>query len=168
MVYNNNRISAIWFFKRTYLNVGVNFHWYSNDFWSFDYGNYRESSFVEFLNELQFIPEIEKMAKTALDKTLFYRNLLIPIDVARHALLKQPFNSDDLWGNYHKGVICGLTGDMKSSEYYFNALLSIEDNYDWANKLKERVLLLKLALNEPEKFKQDILAIIRETRKLKN
>jgi len=102
-----------------------------------------------------------------LDKTLFYRNLFRSIDAAKDTLLMRPFSVDDLWGNYHKGIVCGLKGNKTESEKYFNSLLSVEHNYQWANELKPRVHSLVALLNETEKFKQAILSIIKETRKLK-
>ena len=36
--------------KGTFINIGVNFNWYSKDYFSFDIGN-RQSSFIEFCDE---------------------------------------------------------------------------------------------------------------------
>jgi len=55
--------------KGTYLNVGVCFQWYPNDFFSFDIG-YREAEFVEFESEEQFQAAAQEYTEIAKSKVL--------------------------------------------------------------------------------------------------
>jgi len=59
----------------TCLNVGVNFHWYQKEYFSFDIGN-RESEFIDFENEEQFEKEIIPIVELALKRTLYLREKL--------------------------------------------------------------------------------------------
>ncbi|MGB4774643.1 MAG: hypothetical protein WBP45_05695, partial [Daejeonella sp.] len=123
--------------RGTYLNVAVNFHWYLNDHFSFDIGN-RENQFVKFDNENQFIHEVEHLCKIAIGKVLEYKTNLINVNSALNIITNYEFSSDSLWGNYHKGTICGLAGDINRLKKYYDLLLSVDHNVPWAIELKQR------------------------------
>jgi hypothetical protein len=150
----------------TCLNVGVNFHWYPKNYWSFDIG-YRESQFIEFEDTNQFFSEVEKLAKLALEKTLNYRELLKDYTTAKQTIIKHQFASDNLWGNYHKGTICGLIQDKVGLNDYYDKLLNDETDAPWIKDLKLLVKELKGASVDIDIYKTTIFEIIRNTRKLK-
>ena len=152
--------------RGTFLNVGVNFHWYVKDYFSFDIGN-RQSSFIEFQNEEQFNIEIEKLCELALDKIVEFRECLKTLNTAHEKICHSEFASDSLWGNYHKGMISGLIGDFNSMKNYYKKLLEVEHNVEWANELKERTKLLLENSIDLEDFKSEVEKIIMETRKSK-
>jgi hypothetical protein len=150
----------------TCINIGVNFHWYVKDSISFDMG-YRESEFVDFISIEQFTPEVEKLSRFALDKILEYRHSFSNITTAKQVILKHEFTSDSLWGNYHKGVICGLTDDTKGLNLHFDALLSVNHDVLWANNLKLRTGQLKEIATDPKLFRQEINNTMKQARQLK-
>lgn len=150
----------------TCINIGVNFHWYLKDYWSFDIG-YRESKFVDFENDNQFAFEVEKLAKIGLDKALNYRELLIDLATAKQTITRHQFTSENLWGSYHKGTICGLVGDKKGLNEYYDRLLSVEDNAPFTKDLKVQVKKLQSVSVDIDIFKSKIINIIRDTRRLK-
>lgn len=152
--------------KGTFLNVGVNFHWYNQDYFSFDIGN-RQSSFIEFRNETQFESEVEKLCKLALEKVAEYNESFKTLNTSREKICNSEFASDSLWGNYHKGTVSGLIGDFNSMKVYYENLLSAEYNFPWVNELKERTKLLLEKTASLESFKTEVEKIILETRKLK-
>ena len=147
----------------TCLNVGINFHWYEQDYFSFDIGN-RESDFIDFKNEKQFQSEIESLVKKALKQTLELRNKMVDLKNAEKNILSHEFASDNLWGNYHRAIICGLNKEPKKSEEYFNRILKNEFEYDWELHLKQRVENLKTELNNISEFKKRVDEIIEKTR----
>ena len=149
-----------------FLNVGVNFHWYVIDYVSFDMG-YRETKFEKFETVDQFTSKIEPMVQLALDKALFYRQMLASLEMAKQNIITHNFTNDELWGNYHKGVICGLTKDINGLNKYFEKLLLVDHDVEWANDLKSRVKELKEIASDNSKFRAEILKIILEARKLK-
>ncbi len=149
-----------------FLNVGVNFHWYLQEYTSFDIG-YRETGFEKFETAEQFSSKIEDMVRLALEKAFSYRQQLIDINTAKKTILAHNFSSDTLWGNYHKGVICGLTNDTDGLNKHFEALLLVDHDVEWANELKSRVLQLKEIASNYPKFKSEILSTILESRNLK-
>jgi hypothetical protein len=150
----------------TCINVGVNFHWYRKDYLSFDIGN-RESDFIDFENDEQFTQEVEILAHYALDKALIYRQVLNEFDIAKQTIKKHEFTSDDLWGNYHKGTICGLTGDLEGLIQHYDNLLAVDQDVSWVHELQARVMELKQISPDLDKFGQRIISIIHETRELK-
>jgi hypothetical protein len=152
--------------KGTFLNVGVNFHWVKQDYWSFDIG-YRISGFIEYVNEEQFSPEIEKLSKVALKKVLEYRESLSDLVEAKNTILANSFTSEILWGSYHKGVICGLNGDFAEMESYFNRILEMEKIYPDEKELGTVVSRLTEQSGNLESFKNTILSFIKDSRTLK-
>jgi hypothetical protein len=152
--------------RGTFLNVGVNFHWYNKEYFSFDIGH-REAPFIQFVEGEQFYNEIEKLCDLALEKVLEYRNSLKTIDAAFKTITKYEFTSDSLWGNYHKGTISGLIGDTKSMKSHYEKLLKVDHNYDWANELKQRTKTLLDLSTDLVEFRNAISTIVSETRKMK-
>lgn len=147
----------------TCLNVGINFHWYEQEYFSFDIGN-RESEFIDFRNEKQFQSEIESLVEKALKRTLEMRDKMADLKNAENIIIKHEFASDNLWGNYHRAIICGLNNEPKKSDEYFNQILNEKFEYDWQKELKEKVEQLKSDLENITEFKEKIDKTIKNTR----
>lgn len=152
--------------RGTCINVGVNFHWYPNSYWSFDMG-YRESDFVDFEEESRFTLEVEKLTETALEKVFQYREGLKSIAEAKPFILNHVFTSERLWGSYHKGIICGLNGDTKNMHFYFDRLLALELNAPFEKELEHIVVDLKRRSSDLNLFKNAIDGFIQESRREK-
>jgi hypothetical protein len=150
----------------TCINVGVTFHWYLKDYSSFDVG-YRESKFIDYESDEQFIPEVEKLAHLALNKIIGYRESLCNLDNAKQLILNHDFTSDSLWGNYHKGIISGLANDLEGLNKYYDGLLAVDHGVAWAHELKNQVLHLKNIATNSDGFRMEIMKIISKTRALK-
>ena len=156
-------------FKRgTFLNIGINFNWYLEDYFSFDIGN-REKDFIEYNNTEQFTDEIEKLCEYSIKIINEYRIKLKNINVSKKIILKNNYTSDSLWGNYHRGIISGLNKEINNLHKYFNKLLNEPDNnIEWIKELQKGTRELKdLADNNVNNFIERIKKIIIETRKLK-
>ncbi|MDR1241608.1 MAG: hypothetical protein LBM00_02315 [Deltaproteobacteria bacterium] len=153
--------------KGTFLNVGVNFNWYLKDYFSFDIG-YRENEFVKCVEEKEFIENVDKLCKKAVEKVLKYRDDLKTMKNSEKTISEHKFTSDELWGNYHRGVMSGLMGNIRKLNEYFDGLLNVTDNgIQWMLELKRRVNELKEIANvDANKFREKIVNIIYETRKL--
>ncbi|GGH04264.1 hypothetical protein GCM10011416_24170 [Polaribacter pacificus] len=147
----------------TSLNVGINFHWYEKEYFSFDIGN-RESDFIDFRNEQQFKSEIESLVEKALKRTLEFRNSMMDLKNAEKNIMNHEFASDNLWGNYHRAVICGLNNEPKKSNEFFDQILRNEFEYDWQKELKEKVEKLKSYLKNITEFKDKVDETIKITR----
>jgi len=150
----------------TCLNVGVNFHWYQKEYFSFDIG-YRESEFIDFVNEEQFEKEMHSLVDLALNRALELREILSESRTATNTILNHKFTSDSLWGNYHRAIICGLNNQSQKSEGFFELILKNELESNWELELKKRVEKLKSELGNTLEFKREIEHIIVETRKEK-
>ena len=147
----------------TCLNVGINFHWYEQDYFSFDIG-IRESDFIDFKNEKQFQSEIESLVKKALKRTLELRKKMADLKDAEQKIINHEFASDNLWGNYHRAIICGLNNKPKKSNEYFSRILSNVYEYDWQNELREKVVELKSDLQNITEFKLKVDETIKKSR----
>lgn len=147
----------------TCLNLGINFHWYEKEYFSFDIGN-RESKFIDYKNDNQFVSEMQSLTNLALRKALNYRKILTDLQTAETTIINYEFASNNLWGNYHRGIISGLNNDVKKSEEYFNRILENELEYDWQIELKEKVSSLKSNLKNTKEFKEQVDEIIKNTR----
>ncbi|MDR2578995.1 MAG: hypothetical protein LBC70_09370 [Chitinispirillales bacterium] len=151
----------------TYLNIGINFNWYVKDFFSFDIGG-RENNFVEYINVDQYTKEINKLCDFSIQKIIEYRNKLKKINEAENYIINYEYTSDDLWGNYHRGIISGIVGNKNNMNKYFNKLLNENNNnFEWIIELMKRVKELKdIGNNNLGEYIEKIKAIIKETRKL--
>ena len=89
---------------------------------------------------------------------------MVDLKNAEKNILSHEFASDNLWGNYHRAIICGLNNEPKKSEEYFNRILKNEFEYDWELHLKQRVENLKTELNNISEFKKRVDEIIEKTR----
>lgn len=155
--------------RGTTLNVGVNFHWYEHDYFSFDIGSRQDVDFVNFdeNNIESFEKNIEEFCDLCLKIVIENRTKFKSIYSAKEYILKHNFTSDEFWGNYSKGIICGLTNDFNEQNKYFNKLLNKIHPVKWADQLKERTnYLITKSLNQ-EEFTSEIIKIIIETRKSK-
>lgn len=119
--------------RGSYLNVGISFLWeFSkeiNDILTFNYG-YRVTEgipqFVDYNdNDEQFMGEMEKYAKTALQKVTEYR-LFRDMDYAKEQLIQQladiPENRQ-FWEPYDLALLCFLKGDYEDGKNYFEYYL---------------------------------------------
>ncbi|SFN56512.1 hypothetical protein SAMN05421594_3264 [Chryseobacterium oleae] len=150
------------------LNVGINFNWHEQVYFSFDIGSGQDVDFIEYDgNEDRFSKEIEKLCDLALNKVLEYRENLQNIQKAKPFILSQIYTSEDIWGNYHKGTICGLTNDLVERNEYYQKLLQADHPGEWLNELKDHVNLLIADSGHQDKFSGKIIEIISKTRALK-
>ena len=147
------------------MNIGINFNWYVQKHFSFDIG-YRENDFIKFTDEKQFTDHLNKLCKKSIKKLIEYRNSMVNIEHAEIIILGYRFINDELWGNYHKGIISGLVGNLNNLNIFFQKLLDTNyENFDWIKELKNKTSHLKeIANNNKNNFKKEIIEIIKETR----
>lgn len=152
----------------TTLNVGVNFNWHEQTYFSFDISYRQDVDFVEYDgNEEVFSKEVENFCELALNKVLEYREHFQNLQKAKSFILSQTYTSEDIWGSYHKGTICGLTNNAEERNYYFQKLLQATHSGAWLNELKDQVNLLIENSGQQNEFTENILETIRKTRALK-
>ena len=149
------------------MNVGANFHWSSQDYFSFDIGN-RESGFIEFKNELQFEEHLTSLVKLAVSRTLDIRTKLGSVDIAEKTILSHTFASDGLWGNYHRAVFCGLNDKLDLARNYYDLIIGNDDGeFDWIKGLKKTAEKQRRLLLDKSSFKNEITRVINHSRSKK-
>ena len=152
----------------TALNIGVNFHWCIQDYFSFDIGCRQDVGFIEYRkNDEKLLNEVEKLCEISIRKILEYRNMLKNIYTAKYVILNHTFTSEEIWGSYHKGTICGLTKDFTGLNKYYQKLLNETHPGEWLTELKQKTMELLIKTENEIQFKEYVVEIIKKTRKLK-
>lgn len=151
--------------KGTYLNIGINFNWHLSDSFSFDYGH-RESGFIDYRNDGQFQRGVENLTNKGLAKVHEYRKFT-DLEYAKTQILSYRFHSDDLWGNYHRTMICLMTGDKDDFLIYYNKLMSINSEIKWIQDLKDYIAQLLQIYNDNTLVIEFYTDLIKQTRDLK-
>ncbi len=152
----------------TTLNVGINFNWYENEYFSFDIDCRQDVDFADYEeNQEKFLSDVEKFCEIALSKTLEYRDQLNNIYNAKSFILSHTFTSENIWGSYHKGVVCGLNNDFTQLNEYFQKLLKENHPGEWLNELKNLTHFLIKNSDSQNNFSEKIIEIIAKTRILK-
>lgn len=152
-------------YQATCINVGIGFHWYPKDYFSFDIGH-RASDFVYFENPEQFAQAMTKLALLALDQVAAYQTAMADPERAVQTILQHRFSSDELWGNFHRGTICGLTQDFSAAERYYKRLLTQDLSAPFEQKLAVVTRQLLTRLRDKELFRLAVLELIAENRRL--
>ena len=175
--------------RGSYLNVAVNFNWYEKDWESFDLSYHSDGSregvylnkynplnlfgrsiyWVDYEpeNEEYFIKIIELYCDVAIKRVKYFRKKLATLRKARRVILRTEFCSDELWGSYHKGTICGLTGWRFLQKRYYKRLLNEVRDAKLDFEIEARESVSRLITYDLNTFKEEIKKIITETRKLK-
>ncbi len=151
--------------QATCVNVGIGFHWFPKDYFSFDIGH-RASEFVHFENPDQFTQAVTRLAHIAVEQLAIYQDAMSNPESAVQTILKHRFSSDELWGNFHRGTICGLTQDFLAAERYYKRLLTQDLSAPFEQKLAEVTHQLLSRLRDPALFRLTVLEQIAENRRL--
>lgn len=151
--------------KGTYLNIGINFNWFIQEHFSFDFG-YRESGFVAFKNEEQFTQKVIEITNDAIEKILQYRNFL-DANYAKTKILSFKFPSDELWGNYHRAMICLMTGDFNKFCIYCEEISRVDSGIEWIVNLKNNVRILMQSCIDKNNCLDYMTKLIMQTRQQK-
>ena len=98
-----------------------------------------------------------------LEKVIEYRKFK-SLEFAKEKILSYRFTSDDLWGNYHRALICYLTNDIDKGISYFERILSIESEVPFVRELKENVKILIDKPKDQQLLRTHIIEIIEVAR----
>lgn len=146
--------------KGTYLNVGVNFNWCKKDF-AFQYG-YRVHDFIEFHDVDQFKQEVIELTNIGLSKVLEYRNFN-NITYAKNIIMNF---RDGIWNNYHKAIICLLTGDDENFLLYYDKVINDDQDKRWVIEIKDNITELLPIYKDKTLIINHITDVIYNTREL--
>ncbi|MFX1398250.1 MAG: hypothetical protein ACFFAS_14550 [Promethearchaeota archaeon] len=136
------------FRKGTYLNAGVNFHWYPQHFLSYDL-SYRAPGFVEYDNDNQFEKGVRKYVDIALEKIEYYRKGLSDLKSASSFILKRTKGSWGFsWTTYHRANAYAISMKARKARSELMKIIKGEAQYKWSKELQERAKLLHCFLPE--------------------
>ena len=117
--------------------MGVKFHWYVQDYLSFDLGS-RESVLVEYKSDEQFAKAMHENLSIAEARVSAFRDGLSHVDRAGRFILKFPTESTtDLWRQYHEANACALMNDSKGCLQRLRRIQATCDGrMEWQARLK--------------------------------
>lgn len=150
--------------KGAFLNVGINYLWRKQDYFSFDYG-YRESKFVKFDgDETVFYSELVKLAELALAKVEEYRGFK-NLHYAKEQIIADNRKGTS-HGLYGKMMICGLNKSSDAKEFYDKLINEVKHSQlcweqDYYSELIEKIAPI---LEDTDLFYEYIISKIKEQR----
>jgi hypothetical protein len=151
--------------KGTYLNVGLDFHWYPKEYFSFEFGQ-RLADFKRFEDENQFRKDIEEMCDVASVKYNQYRQVFKENAGAADRLLKLYDNTLTDWDKFSIGVLFGVGGQSNDAIKYLKQISGEHYTLDF------EIARAKTARAYIQAIEEDSLAsllgkIIEQTKQLK-
>jgi len=149
--------------KGSYLNVGACWLWRETDHFAFDLG-YRVQGFRGFEDPTQFAKASEELAGRAAREVLKLRARIAGVrPIAWRLRLKW---MPTLWDHYHAAVANGLVGKWAVARRRLRAISHSQADAEWVVALKGRALRLEPLLGEPDRFRQEVQAMIVRSREL--
>ena len=150
------------FSEGTYLNVGVDFHFYPREHFAFSYVN-RVSDFVAFTDLEQFTKVITELCDLAIKRFQLLERNFKDIWTAIDSLEQDKTNSF-----YDLAVLHALTGDYDKALQQLKQLSDSECEYDWHFERREVVnKLIAWLLEDSSSFLEKFKIQINQTRQLK-
>ena len=151
--------------KGSYLNVGVMWLWSEENHFFFEV-DHRVEQFVQYKSEAQFLPEARRLALSARERVLEFRDRFSSIAAATEFLTTRAQSSRDPWQLFHAGVAAGYTDKVDEARACFAKLMEKTPVYDWEKTLHAKTHDFMELLNNPLAFKTRIEEAVRSTRKL--
>jgi hypothetical protein len=150
------------FSKGSYLNVGVSWLLYEEDYWSVNVGS-RQQGFSSAKNEGDFKEAVMEKALHAKQLVESNREKFSTISKA-HAYYQSIKRSG--WSYYYAAVIAAMDHDYVTAAENFNSLLSYPEETEWEKELNLRVRVLLKSLNHPKVFIEIVTGIVLRSRML--
>lgn len=149
----------------TYLNVGLDFNWYPQDYFSFSFGH-RISDFKKLTSEDQFENEIIKLCDLALKKVVEFKGIFGDLKTAGDKLVKLHTDKRNDWEKFHIGLAYALGGHKSKAIDYLKKVSGDSYQLNWE---LERATIAKEFLTSIENgdFQKKLNEIIAQTKKLK-
>lgn len=146
----------------SYLNVGAMWLWRPAKGHAFDAG-YRTADFINFDNSDQFSAAVTGLAATAAKETLRLRSEFRSLSQIYTYLRRTTHETN--WRIFHAAIAAGLLGDVQESRYLFGRFDETPGLvWDWGQELRAKIGTLASQLDEPERFRSSVLAMIQKTR----
>jgi len=153
------------FSKGSYLNVGVCWLLYENDYWTFNVGSQAGSDrgFTSAKNESKFTSAVFEKAMYAKDIVENNRERFSTISKAHEYY--QSIKREG-WDRYYAAVIAGMNHEFAIAENDFNSLFEYPETYDWEKERNSRSRKLTDLLSRPKEFAETATQIVLNSRTL--
>ncbi len=143
--------------KGTYVNIGVDFHFYPRDYVTFSF-SHRQTNFKEFKNPQQFEKLMHALCTVILKKVQMLTTIFQSPCTAVYALHKRNNQGDDL---YTMVILYGILSDHDSAK---RLLITLKKNQpEFADNCNEVIAWL----DDPKTFLSNLNQRINQTRQLK-
>jgi hypothetical protein len=150
------------FSKGSYLNVGVSWLLYEENYWSFNVGS-RRKEFSSAENESEFTHDIFEMAMTAKEIVGENRERFSTISKA-HEYYQSIKRAN--WDYYYAAVIAGMNHQFAAAVENFNSWLAYPELTDWQMEANSRSRKLMDLLKRPREFAEAVIQIVLNSRAL--
>ncbi len=153
------------FSKGTYLNIGVDLHFYPRDYFTFTCG-YRESGFEEFENEQDFAKRVEELCDLSIERI---RQLEIKFKDPKAGI--RTLNNEkekDAWRYYDLAVLHALEGNQNKALRFFKKVSGEKCEYDFEYERKKITDDHIRLIRDKSSFYENVKSINANTRQLKN
>lgn len=150
--------------RGSYLNIGAMWLWYPRKNWGFHVGTrVEDADFISFESVEQFTPLIGRMAARAAQEVLALREQFKSIAAIHRYLVTHPLREGG--PVYHAAVAAALAGDTPAARHLFDRLAQWPtENLEWRRTLQSNGAALAILLDDPPKFRTEVLAIIEGVR----
>jgi hypothetical protein len=154
------------FSKGSYLNVGVSWLLYEQDYWSFDVGSQEGSGrrFVSADNENEFTNDVFEKAMRAKEIVENNRERFSTVTKA-HEYYQSIQRSG--WSYYYAAVIAGMNRQFDAAEQNFNSSLAYPERTEWQKELNLRTRKLMSLMGQPKEFAEAVFQIVLNSRILR-
>ncbi len=156
--------------KEIFLNIGLNFLWYSKKIFTFDF--LKEQISVKYNNIDDFYSNLMNLMQISLNKALDYRKFR-NLFYAKEQILQAKYN---VWKfNYYKMIMCFLCDDVEMGKKYFSLFSNNIGLNNEANQFideQKKIYASLLSNNDSTKIREfvysNVLNNINEQRKFYN
>ncbi len=150
--------------KGSYLNVGLDFHFYPREHFAFSYVN-RVSDFIEFTDEEQFVKVVNELCDKAIKRFQFLERNFKDLWTAIKTIEKEKEKS---YYAYDLAVLYALTGNYDKALPKLKQLSDTVCEYDW-HFVRKKVVneLIEWIEQDSTTFLEKFKNQINETRILK-
>lgn len=150
--------------KGSYLNVGLDFHFYPREHFAYSYVN-RVSDFIEFTDEEQFVKAVNELCDKAIKHFQLLERKFKDIWTAIETIEKEKEKS---YYAFDLAILYALTGNYEQALPKLIQMREAECEFDWHFERRKVVIdLIEWIESDPATFLEKFKNQINETRKLK-
>ena len=143
--------------KGSYLNVAAMWLWNVHEHISFDYAGSVDSRVQEFepAGSEDWPARSRSLAELAAERVNELRAALVDLPTVAREMRKDVPNPG--WPMFHAAIANGLAGETDRARDLFDNVTGYSATYDWVRDLQDDARQLRTALDDPARFREQII-----------